>query len=103
MKQKFSINRLTLAFASLLLAVVLQSCSFEPCKHENIYENCSKYEIEWSEGFRQDFENIYDYKIEGNCATITEGEVCFRCGSVIGFTQRQICGSFRVRNHTYCR
>jgi hypothetical protein len=30
MKQKFSINRLTLAFASLLLAVVLSSCGKEP-------------------------------------------------------------------------
>jgi hypothetical protein len=29
MKQKFSINRLTLAFASLLLAVVLSSCGEE--------------------------------------------------------------------------
>jgi hypothetical protein len=29
MKQKFSINRLTLAFASLLLAVVFQGCSWK--------------------------------------------------------------------------
>jgi len=86
-----------------LLLLVLQSCSFEPCKHKHVYENCSKYQIQWSEGFRQDYENIYNYKIDGNCAKITEADVCFRCGSVIGFNQRLICGSFSVRNQIYCR
>ena len=101
--KKFKIITVTAIAVYAMLATVLRSCSFEPCKHENIYDNCSTYQIEWSEGFSRYFENIYDYKIEGNCATITEGEVCFRCGAVIGFTQRKICGSFSLRSHTYCR
>lgn len=101
--KNFKIITLAAIAVYAMLAALIQSCSFEPCKHEHIYDNCSTYQIEWSEGFRQNFENIYDYKIDGNCATITEGEVCFRCGSVTGFTERQICGSFRVRSHTYCR
>jgi hypothetical protein len=75
----------------------------KPCEHKEVFDSCSAYQIEWTEGFRTDFENIYDYKINGNCATIKEAVVCFECGAVTGFTQRQICGSFQVREHTYCR
>jgi hypothetical protein len=92
----------TLSLIILLEIILFTSCNMKPCQHQKIYENCSAYQIEWSQGFRKHFENIYFYKVDGNCAIFTKGTVCFNCGAVIGFIQGQVCGSFHIKNHVYC-
>ena len=63
----YLIQKVPCLFNYIILLLILNSCTLEPCNHKYTYEDCSDYQIEWSEGFRQDSENIYDYKIEGNC------------------------------------
>lgn len=91
--------------ACALLAAVCVGCFPKPNEHghDKLYERCSDFQIEWGEGVSGYFENIYGYKISDNCVIIQKGVVCFWCGGVTGFREQMICGTYRLRSHTYCR
>lgn len=80
MKHKISINRLTLAFASLLLAAGLQSCG----ERENVKEH--------TRGFEPTINYYHDCRtglcfaeiVQGNVIT---GHTCVPCDSVRKFLQ----------------
>lgn len=91
--------------STVLAAVVFCSCTglVKPCQHEEIFEPCSDFQIEYARGLGSDFENVYAVQMKNGYAVVKKGVCCWTCGAVVGFDEETICGSFSVRQHTYCR
>lgn len=89
-------------FVSILTLVLLCSCT--PCEHEHTYEPCRDYFIKWNQAGwgAGESSHIYDYELKDNCVIIKEGEMCFNCGAITGFTTRTICGSFEIKEIHWC-